>query len=530
MVFAAERSERINQWVVTADQMRSIEARVFAAGMPVAALMEKVAGLISQRIQTLFPIDRFPQIGVLVGSGHNGGDALVVARELVLQGYEVKLCCPFDRQKDLTATHLRYAQSLGIPCAQTPEALQDCDGLIDGLFGFGLTRSVEGAIADLIHQVNAWRKPVVSIDLPSGLHTDTGQVLGTAIQATHTLCLGLWKLGLLQDEALAWVGEAELIDFGLPIADIEAVLGPIPKIQRITDRLAIACLPLHRPAATHKYRMGHLLLIVGSQAYSGAALLAGFAARATGVGMLSIAVPASLKPILTAQLPDALILPCPETPKGAIADLPPEIRLDQYQAIAVGCGLTPEASTVVNRVLEGDRLLVLDADALNIVGDRASSLLPARSAPTILTPHTGEFERLFPGLLASTSSRTEAVIAAAQASQAIVLLKGARVAIGAPSGEIRINPSSSPALARGGSGDVLTGLLGGLLAQGEATGDLDRLLDVVQSAAWWHAQAGRWGAQTRTEMGVDAQTLTDCLIPAIGQISGQLACQKGLAS
>jgi NAD(P)H-hydrate epimerase len=220
-----ERQEQISQIIVTAQQMRDIETRIFAAGMPVAALMEKVAGLIFRRVQALYPNLQTRSVGILVGPGHNGADALVVARELHFCGYDVKIYSSFSKLKELTSQHLQYAQSLGIRCYESIEQLSDCDLLIDGLFGFGLERRLQDAIAEAINQINSWSKPIVSIDLPSGLHTDTGEVLGTAIRATHTFCLGLWKLGLLQDHALEFVGKAELIDFDIPLADVQAVLG-----------------------------------------------------------------------------------------------------------------------------------------------------------------------------------------------------------------------------------------------------------------------------------------------------------------
>lgn len=509
-------SDRIQQFVVTADQMRQIEERVFAAGMPVAALMEKVAGLIFQRVKTLYPDTTGRRVGVLVGPGHNGGDALVVARELHLSGYEVLAYCPFSRLKELTGQHRQFCGSLGIPFVETIENLRGCDWLIDGLFGFGLERSLTDVIADAVNQVNQWSLPVVSIDVPSGLHTDTGTVLGTAICATHTLCLGLWKLGLLQDPALDYVGRAELIDFGLPLADIQAVVGESPDWQRITPEAAIAHLPLHRPPATHKYKMGHLLVICGSRRYAGGALLTGLGARASGVGMLSMAVPASLKPIMTAQIPEALILECPETETGAIARLPHGLDFGAYQAIACGPGLTMEATAAVMAVLAGDRPLVLDADGLNLLAAQGTMpTLHARQAPTVLTPHLGEFRRLFPDLGAAMTCRVTATQRAASQSGAIVLLKGARIAIAAPGGATRINPHSTPALARGGSGDVLTGLLGGLLAQASPDSPL---LEVVAAAAWWHSLAGIQAAEDRTTLGVDAFTLTHYLVPTLRKI------------
>lgn len=534
MISPHDRLEQIQRIVVTAEQMRSIEARVFAAGMPVAALMEKVAAVLTRRITALYSLPNTQRIGILVGPGHNGGDALVVARELHFKGYEVMLCCPISTLKELTASHLRYATSLGIPCHPQLEALQTCDLLVDGLFGFGLERSLTEPVAPLIDQVNQWQQPILSIDVPSGLHTDTGKILGTAIRATHTFCLGLWKLGLLQDEALEYVGSVELIDFDIPLADALDVVGDPPLTQRGTAQSAIATLPLARPLTTHKYKMGHLLLVCGSRRYMGGAMLAGLGARSSGVGMLSIAVPESLKPALSAQLPEALIIGCPETSDGVIAEFPSSLTLDpsSFHAIACGPGLTPDATAIVQQVFASQCPLVLDADGLNILAQQGTiPTLQNRQASTILTPHLGEFKRLFPDL-ASMECRVTAVQKAAQQTGAIVLLKGARVTIADAQGNTRINPESTPALARGGSGDVLTGLMGGLLAQaisakrnsaGTATQNSSEpasnsiSVDLVQSAAWWHAQAGILAAQERTELGVDAYTLTQFLIPALRQ-------------
>ncbi|MCU0566688.1 MAG: NAD(P)H-hydrate dehydratase [Oculatellaceae cyanobacterium Prado106] len=504
----------MQRWVVTAAQMSQIEARVFAAGMPVAALMEKVGGLLSRRIQALYPLGQVRKVGVLVGPGHNGGDALVIARELHLEGYEVRLYQPFSKLKDLTASHAQYAASLGIETVPTVEALKDCEVLIDGLFGFGLTRSLTDSIADTIHELNHWsvrlNRPILSIDLPSGIHTDTGEVLGTAIRATRTFCLGLWKRAFLQDAALSSVGQAELIGFGLPETDITAVLEASPIVQRITPDLLRGTLNRPRHPTTHKYQQGHLLLIAGSRRYMGAAILAGLAARASGVGMLSIAVPESMRSLLIAQLPDALVIGCPEGEAGEIAHWPRAMEWAGYDAIACGCGLSPEAQTLVEQVLETNLPLILDADGLNILANLGTvERLQRRSAPTILTPHPGEFKRLFPAV--ELGDRIQAVQQAASLSGAIVLLKGARTAIAHPTGQVWVVPDSTPALARGGSGDVLTGLMGGLLAQGVRQGLVEEA--IVCAAAGWHAQAGIAAARVRSEAGVDASTLIQFLIP-----------------
>lgn len=491
--------------VVTAAQMRQIESRLLEAGMPVEALMEKAAGRLAAWISQHYPRDRFLNVGVLVGPGHNGGDALVVARELYAQGYEVVLWCPFSQLKDLTASHWRYLEHLGIIQAEACEDLQFCEVIVDGGFGFGLTRPLAGAIAATIDQINQWSLPVVSIDLPSGLHTDTGQVMGTAVRATHTLCLGLWKRGFFQDGALDWLGQPVLIPFDIPPRDVAAVLGETPAPQRLSQAAALAHLPLPRAAAAHKYRTGHLLLVAGSARYGGAALLAGAGAIASGVGMLTLIVPERLKPVALGHLPEALIVGAPETAAGAIAALPSELDLARYDAIASGPGMTPDIDSVMAALMDSDRPLVLDADALNWLAQQSPvKALQARPAATLLTPHPGEFRRLFAEFLEGAMDPAAAAQAAAQASQITLVLKGAKTAIAHRDQRLWFNPDSTTALARGGSGDVLTGLLGGLAAQrmGRQEEDgADALLSAAIAGVWWHATTAQAIAQTQTVLG-----------------------------
>ncbi|NEQ88475.1 MAG: NAD(P)H-hydrate dehydratase, partial [Moorea sp. SIO2I5] len=383
------------------------------------------------------------------------------------------------------------------------------------------------SIAEAVELLNQWSQPVVSIDLPSGLHTDTGEVLGIAVRATRTLCLGLWKLAFLQDQGLDYIGEAELIDFGIPLKDIWSILGEPPDLLRVTKTVAKQFLPLPRPKVTHKYQQGHLLLICGSKQYSGAAILAGLGARASGVGMLSMAVPESIKLLVVSHLPEAVVIGCPETTAGAIAFLP-ELVLEKlhqtsgrgqtsnqtYNAIACGPGLTKDAKDLVQGVLAAQCPIVLDADGLNILAELITiPTLLKRRGQTVLTPHVGEFRRLFPDSAELLPDRVQAVRKASQLSRSVVLLKGARSAIANPSGSVWLIPESTPALARGGSGDVLTGLVGGLMAQPVLSEH--PLEAIVATAAWWHAQAGILAAQERSELGVDGGTLAEFLMAVV---------------
>ncbi|MGL5033810.1 MAG: NAD(P)H-hydrate dehydratase, partial [Microcystaceae cyanobacterium] len=446
--------KELSEIIVTAEQMQRVESSLFAAGMPVAALMEKAALAIGDRLQQLYPLSLFPQAGILAGPGHNAGDALVVARELHLAGYQVQIYCPFAQLKALTANHFQYAQALGINFVEDLTLLEKSDFLLDGFFGFGLTRDLTGEIADVINQVNQWQKNLVSIDIPSGLQTDTGAVLGTAIKATHSFCLGLWKRAYFQDQALPFLGTVERLDFGIPLNLTKSVLADenIPRI--FSTNLAIKRLPLPRSPLTHKYQQGHLLLICGSRQYAGGAILAGLGARASGVGMLSIAVPESLKPLLVSHLPEALIIDCPETNTGAILRLPDRIQdFSRYSIIAIGSGLSLECLTIVDQVLKADIPVIIDADALTNLSQLGTiKTLKQRSKATILTPHLGEFKRLFPEILNPNSDRIQSVQQAAKICKAIVLFKGAKTVIAAPDGQTWLIAESTPALARGGSG------------------------------------------------------------------------------
>ncbi|MEM6452262.1 MAG: NAD(P)H-hydrate dehydratase [Cyanobacteria bacterium P01_D01_bin.105] len=525
----------IERFVVTAEQMQQIEQRMFEAGMPVAALMEKVSGRITQRFVEWFKGQALPgrKVGVLVGPGHNGGDALVVARELHHLGYEISIYQPIAKLKPLTQQQAQYVQRLGIPFVDSIEALAHCNGIIDGCFGFGLERPIEGALANAIEQLNEQNLPIFSIDVPSGIHTDTGEVMGCAVKASYTACLGLWKRAFMQAEALAYLGKSELIDFDIPLTDIEAVLENVPQVQRIISEDAIAHLPLQRSPTAHKYTAGHLLLIAGSRKYAGAALLAGLGAMASGVGMLTIAVPDSIRLSLLPQLPGALLIGCEETESGAILALPRDLDLTKYDAIALGPGLTTTVPDILNAPFEAPRPLLLDADGLNILArEQLISSLKKRPSPTVLTPHLGEFKRLFPNIHANKTHANkpratgesflpgEMAWLAAQMTDAIVLLKGPRSAIAAHQ-NLWFNPDSTPALARGGSGDVLTGLMGGLMAnaaQPKTWQDTpNRLTAAVLSAVWWHSQAAIYASQDRTLLGVDPLQLAQALNPALQQ-------------
>jgi NAD(P)H-hydrate epimerase len=478
--------------LVSALEMQEIEESLFRAGMPVAALMEKVSFKVAQRIQELFPQDLYPQIGILAGVGHNGGDGLVIARELALAGRQIRVWMGEGKPKPLTAQHRSYLEYLGVPFVIAPQELIGSSLLIDALFGIGLNRPLTGIWEYAIAWANQSGIPIVSLDIPSGIQSEDGSVLGIAIRAQTTFCLGLWKQGVWQDPALDYLGHLERIDFGIPSVALSKEF-PV-RLLAPADIKSIFTPPLS--LTTHKYQQGSLLLICGSQKYGGAAVLTALGSRPSGAGMVTVAVPGSLKSILYQWVPEMIIHGCPESPTGGIQTLG-DLDPTEYTAIGIGPGLSDEVVPLIQQLLATTPQIpwVLDADGLNSLAQIGIQHLLSREATTILTPHLGEFRRLFPEI--TLQNRIQAAQQAAQLSQSIVILKGARTIIADPGGQIRINPESTPALARGGSGDVLTGLVAGILAQ-RKTG-----LESAATGVWWHSQTALRMTQQRGITGVD---------------------------
>ncbi|MEB3305065.1 MAG: NAD(P)H-hydrate epimerase, partial [Cyanobacteriota bacterium] len=479
--------------LVSCAQMAALEGELFASGLPVEALMEKAALSVSRRLLEGTP----PRPGhplaagvvVLVGPGHNGGDGLVVARELHLAGVPVRLWCPFERRKPLTERHWSHALWLGIPVLEEPPDPGDGGLWIDALFGNGQSRPPGEAIESLLGaREQAGAGAVVAIDVPTGLCGDTGRVLGRqAARADLTLCIGLWKMGLVQDPALSWVGQLERVDLGLP----RALLATLPLEQPLglggpgggqEDR-ARAPWPKPDPAAG-KYERGRLLVIAGSDTYRGAAHLALAGASASGVGSLRAVVPPQVADHLWMVMPHVVLEQRPLAEGG----------LERLDAVLVGPGLGPLAAGASKN---GDRepwwedlqafpgLLVVDADGLNRI---QPAWLRERAGPTWITPHAGEFSRLWPDLAALPP--LEAASVAARGTGATVLLKGARTVIAASDGRRWQLMKACGEVARAGLGDGLAGYAAGLGALFAALGRSKPDGCGLAVAALDHASAG----------------------------------------
>jgi hydroxyethylthiazole kinase-like uncharacterized protein yjeF len=530
--------------LVSAAEMAALEQRLFDSGLPVEALMEKAALAVSARILAARPETAL----VLVGPGHNGGDGLVVARELHLAGLAVRIWCPFERLRPLTASHRRHAHWLGIPSLHAPPDPADPGLWIDALFGIGQTRPPGEAIEALLAARDQQRPGrLAAIDGPSGLCADRGAVLGrVAARAARTYCIGLIKRGLVQDSALRWVGELERIDLGLPPSLLTTLPPATPLALAPADRSSTPW-PVPDPAAS-KYGRGRLLVVAGSRRYRGAANLALQGTSASGCGYVRAGLPreleASLWSVHPEVVPDAF-LGATAADGLALADLP-DGWLDRLDAVLLGPGLgaagpglggaAGEPGTTSHPTEPGEPgelhrwqelqafggLLLLDADGLNrlaagAAGMAAHAWLQGRSGPTWLTPHAGEFARLFPAW--ADAPPLEAASAAAAASGCALLLKGARSVIAAPDGRRWQLTAATPEAARAGLGDVLAGYAAGRGAlalaagghEGIAASNTASLAPLLAAAALDHASAGLMALQTHGPGGATPQVVAAAL-------------------
>ncbi len=505
---------------MSGQQMAALEAELFASGLPVEALMEKAALAVSRRLLALRDrggAGRIPAEGVvvLVGPGHNGGDGLVVGRELHLAGIPVRLWTPFERRKPLTEQHWMHARWLGIPVLVDPPPADGTELWIDALFGNGQTRATGPEIETLLEARNCTSRGLVAIDVPTGICSDSGALLGrTAARADLTLCIGLWKRGLLQDLALRWVGKLERVDLGLPRRLLEHLpanqplgLG-VPPADPANDAQGDeweAPRPVPDPAAG-KYERGRLLVIAGSARYRGAGHLALAGASASGCGSLRAALPPEMGELLWMVHPHVVL---EEQPLGPS-------HFERLDAVLVGPGLGPRPESLQpgsdrplaepwwDSLQRFPGLLVLDADGLNRVNP---AWLSQRQGPTWITPHGGEFSRLFPDLAGSPP--LEAATEAACRTGVTVLLKGARSVIAAADGRRWQLLRACGAVARAGLGDVLAGYAAGLGSQATAWGCLDGALLAV--AALDHALAGCRCTELRGPGGATPQAIAATL-------------------
>lgn len=528
--------------------MVALEQQLFASGLPVEALMEKAALAMARRLLKRLKAKRqgldpmwvaTAGVLVLVGPGHNGGDGLVIARELHLAGITVRLWSPFERHRPLTEAQLRHALWLGIPRLPDPPEPGDPSLWIDALFGTGQNRPPGECLEALLEERQRLRPGrLVAVDGPTGLCADSGRLLGAgAATAALTWCLGLRKRGLLQDGALARVGLLELVPLALPPQLLETLPASTPLTLSGADR-ATAPWPELDPAAA-KYGRGRLLLVAGSARYRGAAALALAGASASGCGSLRAALPAGMAEQLWLRHPEVVLEASLASDAAGALELAPLVRLriDRLDALLLGPGLglpgagEPGGDEGIWEVLGAfPGLLLLDADGLNRLAARggagdAARWLQQRRGPTWITPHRGEFDRLFPEL--ADQPPLQAAAAAAVGSGAVVLLKGARSVVAAADGRLWQLRRAAPQAARAGLGDTLAGYAAGRAALARAAGDVDASL--LAAAALEHAEAGLRVWRQRGDGGVTPLAVAEALATAEGlAVSAGLAVAEGL--
>ena len=509
----------------TAAEMRALDARAIGAlGIPGPRLMEAAGAGAARQIARDFAPIRGKRVVILAGRGNNGGDGFVAARHLRARGARVETFL-LGRRSDVRGdaagalgrwrgTVREVAAEDGLP--PVIRALAGAHVVVDALLGTGLTGPTQGLTARAIEAVNAAGRPVAALDLPSGLPADGGALLGPTVAAARTYTFAGLKRSLVLHPAAAHAGQVSVVDIGIPAA--EAARGITTFLLEAAD-VAPAFPP--RPPHAHKGHQGHLLVVAGSRGKSGAAALAGRAALRAGAGLCTIATPASQQPIVAALAAEYMTEPLAETAAGGLARAalePIEALAAARDALAVGPGLGVEPETVelVRALVRGAaRPMVVDADGLNALAGLAGGLREARG-PRALTPHPGEMARLLGiGADAVQADRIETARAFATAHRVHLALKGAGTVVAAPDGRVFVNPTGNPGLASGGTGDVLTGLVGALLARG-----LDALL-ALQAGCYVHGLAGDLGAADVGEDGLVASDVVERIPAAIRSLPGR---------
>ena len=483
--------------ILTVGEMYKADRAAAEQGVPSLTLMENAGLAVSDAI-----LDRWTPrpVVVLCGPGNNGGDGFVVARHLVEHGWPVRLGLLGERRAlKGDAAHMAK-QWRGAIESVSPGLLDGAELAIDALFGAGLARPLEGAAKEIVATLNASPIPVVAVDVPSGLHGDLGRPLdaadGACVDADLTVTFFRKKPAHVLMPGRLRCGDVVVADIGIP----EAVLDTInPRLFENGPTLWENDYPWPKPLA-HKYARGHAVVLSGPAHATGAARLAARAALRVGAGLVSVASPLDAVTVNASALTAIMVKPF--SGAAGLAELLADKR---FNAVVVGPGSGVGAGTrnLVAAVLATEAAVVIDADALTSFAENPNDLFVLLREPCVLTPHEGEFERVFPGLLKHSPTRVEAVRAAAVAAKCTVLLKGPDTAIAAPDGRVAITSNAPPTLATAGSGDVLSGLIGGLLAQGFES------YNAAAAATWLHGEAAcRFGP------GLIAEDLPE-LLPAV---------------
>jgi ADP-dependent NAD(P)H-hydrate dehydratase / NAD(P)H-hydrate epimerase len=470
--------------IVTASEMQQMDRETIDSfGLPGRLLMENAGrGVIDVMVKTFPGItssDRDQRIGIIAGRGNNGGDGFVIARYLSGMGASVSVYLISDRAavKGDAGANLKLLDALKVPVVEITDTallaqhhtdMSHCRIWVDALLGTGLNADVKGLFRAVIELVNSLNRPVIAVDIPSGLNADTGMICGACIKAHTTVTFGFPKIGHILFPGAGVTGRLETIDIGIPphiVRNIE------PMHQILTPESIARAFP-QRAQTSHKGTAGHVLVVGGSTGKAGAAVMCGLGALRSGAGLVTLAIPKCLNAIIQSQIPEIMTTPMDGRKEGIWDESLCEIIREQLQgkkclAMGPGMGASPETQKLVLEILSDLSLpVVLDADGLNCICGHLD-VLQGLKAPAILTPHPGEMSRLTGESVSDI--QTDRVGAARRFSQAHhvhLVLKGARTVIAHPDGTVYINLTANPGMATGGMGDVLTGVIAGLLAQG----------------------------------------------------------------
>jgi len=512
--------------VFTAEEMRRLDRHAIAElGIPGATLMENAGRGAAESIIAALPELGAPRRGarvvVVCGKGGNGGDGFVVARWLKRRGAlpSVLLAFPPAEIGGDARLKLEEMRRSGIRPLRLADgaasALARAHVVVDALLGTGSRGSPEGSVARAIELINASGRPVVALDIPSGMSADGGAPAGPAIRAALTLAFAGLKRGLVTAPGDELAGRVSVVPIGVP--DGEVARGVTTFLLEASD---VAPHFPRRPRAAHKGTYGHLLLVAGSLGKTGAAALAAAAAMRSGSGLVTVATPVSQQPVVASLVVEAMTEPLPETPARTLAlkarDVIVELAAPRDAvAIGPGIGLDEETQQLVRSLIQELRKpLAADADALTALAGHLEAL---RAAPSVrcLTPHPGEMARMLGARVDDVQrDRIETAREFATRYRVYVVLKGARSVIGTPDGRVFVNPSGNPGMASGGTGDVLTGMLGAFLARGMEPGA------ALQSSVYLHGSAGDIAAERVGEEALIAGDVVAAIPEAFKRLRG----------
>lgn len=500
--------------LATAAEMRELDRRTIEEyGIPGIVLMENAGrGAVQAMVDAWGPVAGRKYV-IFCGKGNNGGDGLVMARHLANMDADVRVRLFSEEMKGDAAVNLAAARKMGIDIRPLSDDLKaessevrHADAVIDAIFGTGLASEVGRPYSAVIELINANARRVLAVDMPSGVDSDKGRIMGAAVRADITATFGLPKRGLYMYPGAQLAGAVRVIDISIPAGAVEG--SDIP--ARLLTRSVMRLLPERKPDS-NKGTYGHLFILAGSVGKTGAGVMAAQAASRAGAGLVTVGVPESLNDIFEEKLTEEMTLPLPETTGRSLSSKAIDKILENLNgktALAIGPGISVDQDTarLVAELLPKVKIPVLiDADGLNILSINDEPLKETK-APVVLTPHPGEMGRLL-GVLAREvqADRPKAAVELAEQYGVTVVLKGARTLIARPDGRFYVNPTGNAGMATGGTGDVLSGIIGSFMAQG-----LD-VTDASMLGVYVHGVSGDIAACEKGQAGLIAGDLVKAL-------------------